>query len=147
MRKKLKPDGFTLIELVVVMAIVSTLTALATFNFNLARVRARDIQRKSELKQIQNALEIFKNDQMPQTYPTSADFATALIPAYMAKLPVDPKEKATAGSWMDYTYSQVTAATYTLEACLENSGDPDRLIPAVVCGAGSAGYIYQLTQP
>lgn len=141
-------QGFTLLELVVVMAIIATLTALASYNFTQARSRARDIQRKSELKAIQNALELYKNDQMPQTYPTNAQGISAtLVPTYMGKLPVDPKEKVTDASWMDYAYNQITALTYTLQACLENTSDPDKLTPVVSCGAGNAGYIYQLTQP
>lgn len=145
--KEIKTSGFTLIELVVVIAIIATLTALASFNFNQARARARDVQRKSELKAIQNALELYKNDQMPQAYPATVDLETALVTTYMSKLPVDPKEKVTAGSWMVYTYNQTAALTYTLQTCLENTSDPDKLSPTVPCGSGNAGYIYQLTQP
>lgn len=142
--QELNTNGFTLIELVVVIAIIATLTALASFNFNQARARARDVQRKSELKAIQNALELYKNDQMPQAYPASLDL---LVTTYMAKLPVDPKEKVTTGSWMAYGYNQTAALTYTLQTCLENTSDPDKLSPVVACGSGNAGYIYQLTQP
>lgn len=147
-RQKLK-DGFTLIELVVVIAIIATLTALASFNFGQARARARDIQRKGELRAIQDALELYKNDQMPQTYPASADFSTALVTSFMAKLPVDPKEKVVDGSWMDYTYTRDAAnvLNYTLQACLENTADPDKLSPTTSCGASSTGVIYQMTQP
>ncbi len=142
-----RDEGFTLLELVVVMAIIATLTALASFNFIQARVRARDVQRKSELRQIQDALELYKNDQMPQTYPTNVQGLAVLVPTFMAKLPVDPKEKVTAGSWMVYTYSQTSALAYTLQACLENTSDLDKLTPNVSCGSGGAGFIYQLTQP
>lgn len=143
--------GFTLIELVVVMAIIASLTALAAFNFNQARARARDVQRKSELKAIQNALELYKNDQMPQAYPATAQFTQSdatnvlVTGGYLGKLPVDPKEKTANGSWMDYTYTQVTSLSYTLQACLENTADPDKLGGA--CGSGGSGVLYQLTQP
>ncbi len=145
----IKNKGFTLIELVVVIAIIATLTALATFNFSQARARARDVQRKSELKQIQNALELYKNDQFPQTYPTDVQYAANILVSggYMAKLPVDPKEKVQDGSWYDYRYTYVTGLTYTLKSCLENTSDPDKLTPVTTCGAASAGNIYQLTQP
>ena len=142
--KELKTYGFTLIELVIVMAIIATLTALATFNFSQARVRARDVQRKNELKAIQNALELYKSDKMPQEYP-AGDLTAALITTYMPKLPVDPKVKADAVSWDDYTYTWVDNLHYTLTACLENTSDPDKT--ATTCGASSSGYIYQLTQP
>lgn len=142
----MKNQGFTLIELVIVMAIISMLTALATFNFNQARVRARDVQRKSELRQLQNALELFKNDQSPQRYPTDAEGLNVLVTSnFMAKLPVDPREKATDGSWADYAYVRLTGLTFTLTACLENTSDPDKSVGS--CGPGNAGVPYQLTQP
>ena len=145
----MKEKGFTLIELVIVMAIIATLTALATFNFSQARVRARDIQRKNELKAIQNALELYKNDKMPQEYPATADFTQSdttnvlVTGGYMGKLPVDPKEKATDNSWMDYTYNRTDTLTYTLQACLENTSDPD----ATATACHTTGIVYQLTQP
>jgi len=140
--KELKTYGFTLIELVIVMAIIATLTALATFNFSQARVRARDVQRKNELKAIQNALELYKSDKMPQEYP-AGDLTAALVTTYMPKLPVDPKVKVLASSWDDYSYTFVDSLHYILTACLENSGDPDAT--TTVCQ--TTGIVYQLTQP
>lgn len=143
----MKNKGFTLIELVIVMAIIATLTALATFNFSQARVRARDVQRKNELKAIQNALEMYKNDKIPQEYPDSLDL---LVTTYMSKLPVDPKEKVTAGSWEDYCYDPDTsdALKYYLVACLENAGDVDKSTASTNCScAGTTGVEYKLTQP
>jgi general secretion pathway protein G len=55
--------GFTLIELLVVIAIIGMLSALLVPNFMGARERARDAQRKSDLKQIQKALEMYRQDQ------------------------------------------------------------------------------------
>ena len=141
-------DGFTLIELVVVMAIVATLTAMASFNFNQARVRARDVQRKSELRQLQNALELFKNDQYPQRYPNAGEGLNILVTAgYMAKLPVDPRVKALAGSWLDYGYGWVDALRYTLTTCLENLADADAGASCVGLPGGSTGVVYTLRKP
>lgn len=55
-------QGFTLIELLVVIAIIGLLTTMAIYAFNLARVEARDTTRKSDIKQIQKALEIYFDD-------------------------------------------------------------------------------------
>lgn len=141
-------NGFTLIELVVVMAIVATLTAMAAFNFNQARIRARDVQRKSELRQIQSALELFKNDQYPQSYPDNVGGLGALVTAgYMTQLPVDPRIKVLAGSWLDYAYTQVDALRYTLTACLENLADSDGGANCVGLPGGSFGVVYTLSQP
>jgi len=54
--------GFTLIELLVVISIIGMLTALIVVNFNAARERARDVQRKSDLNQIKRALRMYYND-------------------------------------------------------------------------------------
>ena len=51
--------GFTLIELLVVIAIIAILAVLIIINLNVARKKARDAVRKSDLSQIQSALEIF----------------------------------------------------------------------------------------
>jgi prepilin-type N-terminal cleavage/methylation domain-containing protein len=58
---KLK-KGFTLIELLVVISIIGVLATLIMANFNSARERARDAQRKSDLKQFQTSLENFANN-------------------------------------------------------------------------------------
>jgi len=59
--------GFTLIELLVVISIIGMLTALIVVNFNSARARARDVQRKSDLNQIKKALRMYYNDH--NSYP------------------------------------------------------------------------------
>ena len=48
--------GFTLIELLVVIAILGVLAAVGLATFNTSQMRGRDAQRKSDLKQISNAL-------------------------------------------------------------------------------------------
>lgn len=54
--------GFTLVELMIVMAILSSLVGLVAGGFRSAQIRGRDAQRKSDLKQIANALELFTSD-------------------------------------------------------------------------------------
>ncbi len=51
--------GFTLIELLVVVAIIGILSSVVLASLNSAREKARDTRRKSDLKQIQNALELY----------------------------------------------------------------------------------------
>ena len=132
-----------MIELLVVVAIIGVLTALVTVNLQDARERARDVRRKSDVKQIQNAFELYKNDQNPQAYPDSATWSVDLVDGeYMKAVPTDPTT-VQISSWPDYSYDQVTTLTYTLVACLENSADPD-LDAANTC---SAGYSYTLTEP
>ena len=54
--------GFTLVELLVVMAIIAILATVIIGGFRSSQMRGRDAQRKSDLKQIANALEIFFAD-------------------------------------------------------------------------------------
>lgn len=141
--------GFTLIELVVVMAIVSVLTGLATFNFQQARQRARDVQRKNDLKQLANALEVYKNDQNPQTYPAAlADLVTG---GFIKSTPMDPRYKADNAAWVDYAYTRDPGMTgdnldYEITACLENKGDLEK-VPDQTCAPSAAGVLFKVTTP
>lgn len=54
--------GFTLIELLVVIAIIGLLSAIVLASLNVARVKGYDATRKSSLTQVQEALELYYND-------------------------------------------------------------------------------------
>jgi general secretion pathway protein G len=122
MMKKRMKKGFTLIELLVVIAVIGILTALIVANFNAARGRARDAQRKSDLNQTKTALRMYYNDH--NEYPNSlSDWGEEFSEdemIYMKRLPVDPTPE------VDYDYSQAGAGQdFCLWAILENSADGD----------------------
>lgn len=140
--------GFTLIELLVVIAIISVMTALALPNFVSARERARDTQRKSDIRQIQKALELYKQDQTLPSYPATGDSPFTLADCgaiwqvgatiYMAKMPCDPLLS------IPYTYVRAfDPSRYTLSVCLENASDPDS-VPWAGC---TSGRMYQVREP
>lgn len=54
--------GFTLVELLIVMAIIAILATLIVGGFRSSQMRGRDAQRKGDLKQLANAIEIFYSD-------------------------------------------------------------------------------------
>jgi len=120
--------GFTLIELLVVIIIIGTLAALLVANFMSARERARDVQRKQDLKQIQTALEMYKQDQNPPSFPEAlpsvgscwSSGANCTGNVYMKVFPGDPNRTSS-----DYYYKRDTldVLKYTLCACLENKAD------------------------
>lgn len=122
--------GFTLIELLVVIAIIGVLMAFLTVTYSAVRQRSRDAQRKSDLRQIQSALELYRadNDSYPSSTPTSpfASCAGQFLgtgstpPVYMSKIPCDPQAANS-----PYKYIQTSAATYSLTSCIENTGDQD----------------------
>lgn len=114
--------GFTLIELLVVVSLIGVLATLVLANLNAARERARDAQRKSDLRNIQTALRVYYNDN--SAYPTTAEmnnlfgnsWADGSI-VYMNLLPDDPLVG------QSYSYTSSDSDTYLLEACLENKSD------------------------
>lgn len=122
MKKFLNNRGFTLVELLVVIAIIGILSTLLTANFIGVRQRGRDAQRKSNLRQIQSALELYRADQAgyPTSLPTCGSSFTSSDgkSIYMQKVPCDPG----GGS---YTYTSSDPTKYTLVGCLENTNDQD----------------------
>lgn len=143
--------GFTLIELLIVISIIGILATIATVSLGASQQRARDAQRKSDLKQVANALEVyFQNSGTGGSYPTAnagrmSDATSGIVtwgstwPNYMRVVPTDPLGSPT------YCYINPTTTTYTLYAKLENSNDPDRSGP-YTCN-GVATYNYQLQNP
>ncbi|PIW97085.1 hypothetical protein COZ82_01485 [Candidatus Kaiserbacteria bacterium CG_4_8_14_3_um_filter_38_9] len=60
--KQTKPSaGFTLIELLVVIAIIGILASTVLASLSSARSSARDASRVQAIKQLQNALELYRN--------------------------------------------------------------------------------------
>ena len=150
--------GFTLIELLIVIVIIGALAAIFFANYLGVQQRARDSKRKSDLKQIQLALELINSDtgSYPYSlYPVGGDCPTssslrAGTPAvtYMAKIPCDPSSITyiflPPGNY--YYYSD--GSTYTLRSCIENTNDLDQNIFTVIFPAScTTGKYYQLTGP
>ncbi|MBI4004550.1 prepilin-type N-terminal cleavage/methylation domain-containing protein [Candidatus Roizmanbacteria bacterium] len=124
--------GFSLIELIVVIAIIGVIAGLLLPNFMGARERARDTTRKSDLKQLQKALESYRQDQNPVAYPTvyggsgnalgvcGGQLGSSTV--YMAKIPCDPLNTTPT----PYYYNpDNTNLKFTLCSCLDNKGDAD----------------------
>jgi len=156
---KINHPGFTLIELLVAIGIMAVLTGMAVFNFNQSRVRARDIQRKNDIKQLQNALELYRNDN--NVYPEANGFQTTLTSPveYIKSNFRDPRVT----EWIDYQYlPTVDKKTYYLQSCLENPADTTRATDETkcslftidvgnqcVCGSPTSktGVMYIVSQP
>ena len=133
----MKKNGFTLIELLVVIAIIGILGVLAVWALGTAKQKARDAVRLSDLKQLQNSLELYYGDKTD--YPPGNGavlgagnvsclndqgwLAPGCANAYLPRVPADPQTPN-----HNYVYTK-GANTYTITATLE--GDVEGLTGAI----------------
>lgn len=152
--------GFTLVELLVVMAILGILAVITLANFSTSQAKARDAQRKSDLKQISIALEAYYADH--GAYPVSGtsgdagkimscgcatptacawggssdrEFCDTSNTVYMKEIPDDTV------SGRHYCYYS-GGSFWRLYAILENTRDLDKLPSTVKCYNASADFDY-----
>lgn len=127
-----------MIELLIVIVILGILSVIGLGSFSSSQMKARDSRRKSDLRGVTEALEVFYND--TGAYPLS-DEDGAIIgcgdPAtgyeactwgqiwqddngtiYMVQMPIDPKD-------VGYYYLSNGGTSYQLYARLENLEDRD----------------------
>jgi len=105
-----KRFGFTLVEILVVIAIISILSGVIYASFGDARADSRDKVRKTDMKQLSLALELYKSQfgVYPEAgcgattgwvgpgpgsvYPGCAEYIVDLAPEFISELPVDPNQ-------------------------------------------------------
>jgi len=150
MALKLK-KAFTLIELLVVISIIAILIAAVSASFTNAQAKGRDGKRKSDLKSVQQALEVYL--QTNGKYPDSTigkitcntedetgipidsstkewgqSFScnsTSGPITYAQQLPKDPAYQADANKGYYYYKIPSSNFSYVLSSALENTNDPD----------------------
>ncbi len=136
--------GFTLIELMVAISIVAILSTIGIVSFSKTQEVARDSKRKSDLRSIVIALELYrqKNGSYPITggwvYSTpGGNWIPGLTSNYISQMPQDPKQVTNCippqYPWNNascFTYGYISDAAggvpgqdFILVARLENSND------------------------
>jgi len=142
--------GFSLLELLITIAIIGILAGgtLVAIDIPTQLARSRNAQRKTDLKSLQSALEIYRSDQ--RKYPVSLDLKLCApltggaSSVYMQKTPCEKK-----AGWPSYSYTSPDGGvTYTITACLEhlkNTADPDA--EATTCGSNTNDKQYRVTNP
>lgn len=99
--------GFTLVELLVVVAIIGILAALVLVALSRARTKADDAQRESDIRQVALAMEMAYDDD--DAYPISAAYPTSIASSsgtYVENSPTDPADGNY--SWKDNTEDNQT---------------------------------------
>lgn len=113
--------GFTLIEILVVVAIIGILASIILVGVGSFRARGRDTRRIADLRETQNALELYftKNGLYPDVNSWSA-LTSALIGGLIGvnSIPNDPT------SGWNYAYCRSGTDQYVLAAYLEDIGNP-----------------------
>lgn len=97
-----RKTGFTLIELLVVIGIIGVLSSIVLVSVDDARKKARDTKRLQEVRQIMNALELYRADNghyphvtissgwLKSNVPAEWDSLQSNLSKYLPKLPTDP---------------------------------------------------------
>jgi len=149
--------GFTLIELLIVVAIIGVLSSVVLLGLGPVQRQGRDARRLSDLREVQNALELYNNKLSSYPDMNSADQTdvgtwTALSNAIGAAnlgvsvpLPNDPKSRNAAP--ISYMYGVLAPGLdqYVIAAQLEDPTNPNltNSATAVTLGVGWPGWVAQ----
>ncbi len=127
--------AFTLLELLVVMAIMALLVGLGLRTFGSVQQKSRDGRRKQDIQSISKALELYYNDYKHYPYASAGKILgcgenaaeecewgdvwqnTTNQTLYMAKMPLDP------GGSQYFYLADAQGQTFRLFAYLENLED------------------------
>ena len=115
-----KSEGFTIVELLIVIVVIAILAAISVVAYNGLQQRARDSDRRQSVSTLKKALELYKIDNggYPQcgsgthTAGTGGSGGTIedclkpqLVPKYIAKLPNDPLYTGVSWSYYQFYYN------------------------------------------
>lgn len=128
MKKGLNTFGFTLVELMVVIAIIGILATLILVTLDNTKSTARNTRRLADIKELQLALKLYYNDN--GFYPTAITAGTSISRNgvnYLLRVPENPKpwgDGACSTFNSDYQYTQLEGGKrYSLRFCLTEKTD------------------------
>lgn len=128
--QKNRRRGFTLIELMIAVSIVSILSTVGLVIYTQAQASARDGRRKQDISAIATALELYSqanggyigtDGESGYCIENNTTFQTQIAP-FINKVPADPKlDDSSSSTRTCYFYRRETANSYSLYARLENA--------------------------
>ncbi|HYD34829.1 MAG TPA: prepilin-type N-terminal cleavage/methylation domain-containing protein [Vitreimonas sp.] len=170
-RHRVAQAGFTLMEIMIVMVIIGVLSTIGVGSYRSTQQKSRDARRKSDLKNIASALEVYYNDKSKypddgsdsgkiygcgtkstnDTGKTVCEWGEAFEETvtgvtartiYMVKLPEDPRS-----TYTYYYYTDGSRKIFHLYAYLENDLDTDINAEdsGYDCGAYECNYVVTST--
>jgi type IV pilus assembly protein PilA len=122
MRTMRKTSGFTLVEIMIVVAIIALLAAIAIPNLLRAKMSANDALAKATLRAESTAAEAYATANSGN-YPTDETSLTGATPAYLNK-----------------AYCGVTASGYTFACTFAATGYTITATPGTVGTSGTTTY-------
>ena len=108
--------GFTLVEIMIVVAIISLLAAIAIPNLLRARHNANEAAGIAALRTISTACESYRAAQTPPSYPATLAALVAVAPVYIDTALAGATAAGTAKQGYYYTYTFTNANQYTCTA-------------------------------
>jgi prepilin-type N-terminal cleavage/methylation domain-containing protein len=137
--------GFTLLELLIVISILGSLAVLVINSVPAAGRRARDAQRRSDIKQYQTTLEVYYDNNSSYYIRLSPTKPSTLCSIFgLSSCPDDPKDSSNicSGGVCQYQYvTNGTGSMYALWARLESPATLSPLAPYFI--ACSDGRTYE----
>lgn len=130
--------GFTLIEMMIVVAIIAILVAILVPNFIRARAQAQTAACEANLKEIATVLELYQTDhqQYPAGNNTPVTIADTDLAAYLKQNPVDPVNPGGA-----YQFTVTNAGTGNPSYTIVCPGQHDPGTMAAIGGATGTTHI------
>ena len=117
---KKEKNGFSLVELLVVMFIIAILTGVLLPNLMGARQKAKDAQRIGDADAMRSALRMYYNDN--QSYPTGYDAMVVALPTYMPAVPDWVDDTEVGFVYQSVAPNDIFTILFNLESA---SGDED----------------------
>lgn len=139
---KKRDQGFTIVELLIVIVVIGILAALVIVQFTNVQQRARDSERKSDIRALQS--KVAEYYALNGYYPTALTGITSL-PADACKAPGGAGTCAT-GDYLYKTFKQGTAVASTGTTDCDNTTD-NCVAYIIYTPASGAGAMETIANP